>query len=341
VDLALSDPTYRPSPAPGFFERVARRFLCDVRDIPFLRLSAFLTVVVGGSGVALYVPRFFSWWFAGAHLALVVYFVGPFILMLHNTSHRKLFNKRWRWLNNYIPWILGPFFGETPETYFGHHVGMHHAENNLKGDLSSTMGFQRDSFVDFLRYFLRFFFGVFFELTVYFARLGRRSLMWRCAVGEILFYAVVGALLWHDWRATLVVFVLPFLIARFGMMAGNWGQHAFIDRTAPENNYRNSITCIDCVYNRRCFNDGYHIGHHLKQTRHWTEMPEDFRRNVETYGAEEANVFRGIDNFGIWARLMLKRYDSLARHFVDLGPTKRTHGEIVALLRSRTARIDV
>ena len=48
-----------------------------------------------------------------------------------------------RKLNLYIPWLLGPFFGETPETYFVHHVGMHHVEENLEDDLSSTMPYKR------------------------------------------------------------------------------------------------------------------------------------------------------------------------------------------------------
>ena len=133
------------------------------------------------------------------------------------------------------------------------------------------------------------------------------------------------------------MFIAPFVITRFAMMAGNWAQHAFIDESAPENNYRNSITCINCGYNRRCFNDGYHIGHHLKQTRHWTEMPEDFRKNIGTYAAEQAIVFTGIDFFGVWFCLMLKRYDWLALRVVELGPTPRSQEEIIAMLRARTS----
>jgi fatty acid desaturase len=164
--------------------------------------------------------------------------------------------------------------------------------------------------------------------------------MIRVAVGELLFYVALVGLSLLNWRATLVVFALPFLISRFGMMAGNWAQHAFIDAESPANNYRNSITCINSTYNRRCFNDGYHIGHHLKATRHWTEMPEDFERNLGTYEAEGALVFSGVDYFHVWAALMLRRYDWLARRLVPLGDESRPQAELVALLRSRTARID-
>jgi len=339
MELALRDPTYRPAPREGLVENVATRFIHDKRDVPFLRLMALQTLTVVSTGIALFVPGAFSWWLAAVHLALVIYFLGPFVLMLHNTSHRRLFKRPWGWMNNCIPWVLGPFFGESPETYFAHHVGMHHPENNLEDDLSSTMHLQRDSARDFARYFLRFFFLVLFELIAYLGRKGRRSLQIRCLMGELLFYVGVTALMFLDWRAALVVFVLPFLITRFAMMAGNWAQHAFIDAAAPGNCYRNSITCINSSYNRRCFNDGYHIGHHIKQTRHWTEMPEDFLRNIATYEAEGAIVFTGIDFFVVWLFLMLKRYDWLARKYVQLGATPKSEEDIVALLRTRTARI--
>jgi fatty acid desaturase len=338
MEVVLSDPTYRPRSSA--VERLAERFICDRRDLPFLGLMAVLSATVVPTGVVLFLPGAFRWWLAALHLALVVYFLGPFILMLHNTSHHRLFRRRWGWMNNYIPWVLGPFFGESPETYFGHHVGMHHAENNLEGDLSSTMHYQRDSALDFLRYFLRFFFFGLVELTLYFARKKRRALMVRVVAGEILFYAAVATLFFFAWRATLFVFLVPFLVTRFAMMAGNWGQHAFIDEASPENNYRNSITCINSAYNRRCFNDGYHIGHHLKATRHWTEMSEDFQRNVKTYEAEGALVFSGVDFFNVWLALMLRRHGWLAGRLVQLGETPRSYEDDVALLRRRTCRIE-
>ena len=114
------------------------------------------------------------------------------------------------------------------------------------------------------------------------------------------------------------------------MMAGNWGQHAFIDANDPANNYRNSITLINTIYNRRCFNDGYHIGHHLRPHMHWTEMPNDFLRNKDKYAENKAIVFEGMDFQMVWFWLMLKRYDVLADRFVNINnayqsnPTNRT-----------------
>jgi fatty acid desaturase len=269
---------------------------------------------------------------------MLLYFLGPFILMLHNTSHGRLFKRRFRWMNSYIPWVLGPFFGETPETYFAHHVGMHHPMNNLADDLSSTMPYRRDSLRGFLVYFGRFFTIGLFELVAHFAKKRRFALLRRTLIGELTFYAVAAALFVLDWRAALVVVAVPFVFTRFMMMAGNWGQHAFIDQASPENSYRNSITCINSAYNRRCFNDGYHIGHHLKQTRHWTDMPVEFAANRATYASEGAIVFSGLDFFAVWFLLMAKRYDVLAKRVVDLDGSARTLDEIEAMLRSRTVK---
>jgi fatty acid desaturase len=343
MDLVIRDPMQQPAPAapatPRLAERIASRLLCDVRDTAFLELMTLQTLVVVTTGLALFVPGWFSWWLAAAHLAIVLYWIAPFVLMLHNTSHRKFFKRPWTWMNQYIPWVLGPFFGESPETYFAHHVGMHHPENNLEDDLSSTMRFRRDSAVGFARYFLRFLFAILVELLSYLGRKGRRGLQVRAAVGELSFYAAMVGLFFVNWRATLFVFFLPFVISRFAMMAGNWAQHAFIDPTSPENCYRNSITCINTLYNKRCFNDGYHIGHHIKATRHWLEMPEDFLRNVDKYDAEGAIVFQGLDYFQVWLGLMFKRYGWLASHMVQLGSRQRSREELVEFLRSRTLPI--
>jgi fatty acid desaturase len=331
MQVSLTDPT---TAGPSRIDDIALRFINDARDVPFLRLMVVLTLTVVSTGVWLFAGGF-KWWLAAVHLVLVFWFMGPFILMLHNTSHRRLFRAPWSRLNHYIPWVLGPFFGESPETYFTHHVGMHHPENNLDDDLSTTLPYRRDSFLAFIRYFSRFFFGIIIEMPLYFMKKKRRALAIRGVGGELAFFAMCGAAAWIDWRSAIAVFIIPYVATRFGMMAGNWGQHAFVDRDSPECEYRNSITCINTTYNRRCFNDGYHIGHHLKQTRHWTEMPEDFSRNLATYAKERAIVFQGIDFFGVWFCLMLKRYDWLARRVVVLDGDP-SESEIIELLKSRT-----
>ena len=334
--LTLTDPTSGPAPT-GWLNRLMLHFINDPRDLAFTRLSLFFSLTVVPAGIALFVVNVFPWYVAAGYWAFVAWMLGPYILMLHNTSHRRLFKRSYDFFNHYIPWVLGPFFGETPDTYFAHHVGMHHPENNLSTDLSTTLPYQRDSFIDFMRYFLRFFFAGLIELNWYFFKRKRFGLMRQAIVGELGFYVVAASLFdWRPWPTTVVLLV-PFVFTRFMMMAGNWGQHAFVDSKSPENCYRNSITCVNGLYNRRCFNDGYHIGHHVKATRHWTEMPQDLADHVETYAKEGAIVFHGVDFFMVWLFLMLKRYDWLAKHYVELDGAGRSKEQIISLLRSRLA----
>lgn len=338
--LALHDPVFTPRQELNALDRIALRFINEARDLSFVRLTLGLSIAVIPATFYFYCAGQFSWWIAVGYWTLIYgAFLGPYTLMLHNISHRPLFKPQYRWLNAYIGWLLGPYFGQTPNTYHVHHVGMHHPENNLADDLSCTMSYQRDSFVAFLRYLIRFYTLGAFELSSYLWRRKRFKLLRRMIFGELGYLLLVAMLWWIDWQATLVLFVVPVVFSRFAMMAGNWGQHAFIDASDPANNYRNSITCINSSYNRRCFNDGYHIGHHLNQHRHWTEMPADFLQNRETYLREGAIVFEKIDFFIVWGLLMLKRYDWLAKFYVPLDDREPSPEAIEALLRERTRQI--
>jgi hypothetical protein len=203
-------------------------------------------------------------------------------------------------------------------------------------DLSSTLRYRRDSFLHFLVYFGRFLLGGYIELPLYLRRSGKKRIMRRMMVGEYSLVAVCIVVCWLAPAFGLFTLVLPAIIIRFMMMAGNWGQHAFINTARPNDGMSNAITCINSAYNRRCFNDGYHIGHHLKSTRHWTEMPGELLSNAATYDQQGAIVFAGLDFFGVWACLMVKRYDVLAKRFVRLGDLAPQGADIITLLQSRT-----
>ena len=340
---ANTDPVFVKPAAYSRFDQALLKLIRDERDLPFVHLTIKITLTLLPLAVICYLPFVNGWWFA---LAVVAYhylnnfaYKGPFGLMLHCTSHRPLFKKEWGWMNHYIPWVLSPFFGHSPETYYTHHIGMHHAENNLEEDESSTMPYRRDSFRDFGRYFGSFLFVGIYHLCAYHFRKKRQRLLMRSVRGELMFFAFCAAMCFVNWQATLFVFIVPFFLYRLVAMMGNWAQHAFIDAADPGNHYRNSITCINTKYNVKCWNDGYHISHHVKQTMHWTEHPMSFRNNIQTYIANDAIVFDGIHFLHVFIWLMRKRYDLLARHFVNIGDRFSSEGEIISFLKSRTRKI--
>lgn len=332
----ITDPTRAPDYPDGALSRWCARLVYEQRDQVFVRLTLTMALVMAALMAALLVllrtPGVPSWLPMLGYLAAWGRFVPPTILMLHNTMHRPFFRSRRLALVH--PYAMSLFFG-IPSGYREHHLGMHHFEDNLFEDLSSTLRYRRDSFLHFLRYFLRFFFRVPVELPLYLRRKKRTAMARRAVVGEVAHELLVAAALVLDWRFGLAAFLAPFVICRFMMMAGNWGQHAFANTARGNDGLSNAITCINSGYNRRCFNDGYHVGHHLKPNRHWTELPGDLQANAERYAREGALVFEGLDFFGVSLLLWTKRWRVLARRLVRLDGAERSDEDVVAMLKAR------
>ena len=331
--MSIPDPRVASSP---WYARWAAPLLNDPRDVVMVALM-MQCGLLAVAGVGLYFSGPYFWWLVPVYgVALFAGLVDRFTLMLHCTSHRQLFKPRHAMANQIIPWVLSPFLGQTPETYFAHHMGMHHVEENLPDDLSSTMRFRRDRLGDWLQYWGRFMTVGVLDLSRYFSRRGKRRLLRRIVVGEGVYWASMVVLLVVNPAATFVVFLLPLLVMRTMMMAGNWAQHAFLCAEQPENPLRASITCVGTRYNRRCFNDGYHAVHHVVPRCHWTEHPAEFERNLAEYVRNDAVVFEGVDFFQVWFLLMTGNWPRLARAFVRLpGAPARTDAEVVAFLRGR------
>jgi fatty acid desaturase len=337
--ISIDDPQYVKKDEYSFFDRLILPYINDERDLVFVYLTLKLLLFVVAFAVYFYTAQQINLWIAAAYLVINwSLLLGPFVLMLHCTCHRTLYKSRFSYLNKIIPWLLGPFFGQSPETFYTHHVGMHHPENNLEDDLSSTMHYQRDSFIDFMKYFIRFFFMGLLDIRKYFLRKNRHKLLKKTMVGEFSLIGMIVVLSYLNLPATLILFVLPVIFVRFMMMSGNWAQHAFIDANDPSNCYRNSITCINVRYNKQCFNDGYHIVHHNAPTMHYTEMPGEFLNNIATYANEKAIIFEGLDFFMIWVLLMTKSYKILSRKMVALDEHYPIGKDRIAFLKSRTKK---
>ncbi|MBD2700947.1 fatty acid desaturase [Spirosoma sp. BT702] len=338
----IQDPTFTPRTY-NRFDKFFLQYIKDERDLPFIYLTLRITFILIPLSVLLFMPFVTGWlWWTVVvvHFGFSnFHFKGPFGLMLHCTSHRQFFKSEYDWMNKYLPWIVAPFFGHTPETYYSHHIGMHHPENNLEDDDSSTMAFQRDSFQSFLAYFGRFFVVGVRNLLNYLRRKNRPKLATRALIGEIVFGIIAMGLLYVNWAATVLVFLFPLLIFRLITMLGNWTQHSFVDFEDPGNAYKNSITCINVKYNKKCWNDGYHISHHIRPAMHWTEHPGFFLKTIDKYAQNQAVVFDGLDFLQIFFLLMRKRYDTLAKYMVNINGAFADENEAIALLRRRTQRI--
>ncbi|KAK1144066.1 hypothetical protein N8T08_005728 [Aspergillus melleus] len=321
--------------------RAARQLVRVETDVVMLtHLLLYFTTSVPS---AIWLFRHFSWAHGVLHWIMQSYYVGTYTLMMHQHIHMGGILRRspgLAWFDKLFPYVTDPLMGHTWNTYYYHHVKHHHVEGNGPDDLSSTIRYQRDELVDFLCYVGRFYFFIWLELPLYFFRKGKINMAVKAALCECLNYAAIY-LLWTyvAWRPTLFVFLLPLLQLRFGLMVGNWGQHAFVDEVDPNSDFRSSITLIDVASNRFCYNDGYHTSHHLNPRRHWREHPNAFLQQKDRYSAEHALVFRNIDYIMITIRLLRKDYRHLAKCLVPMGDqVGMSLDELAAMLRTKTRR---
>ncbi|RCI08743.1 hypothetical protein L249_4727 [Ophiocordyceps polyrhachis-furcata BCC 54312] len=293
----------------------AARHPTDVVMITHLLLYLCTTVP---SALLLY--RHFSLVHGLLHVAMQLYYMGTYTLMMHQHIHQRgILTKNLALIDRIFPYLFDPLMGHTWNSYYYHHVKHHHVENNGPDDLSSTIRYQRDSVPDFARYVGRFFFLVWLELPLYFVRTKRPTMALRAGGWEILTYLFYLAMATRRTKATIFVYLIPFLLMRLGLMLGNWAQHAFVDSEEPNSDFRSSITLIDVASNRFCFNDGYHTSHHLNPLRHWRDHPISFLEQKQTYAREGALVFHNIDFLFISLSLLRKDYDRLARCMVPIG----------------------
>ena len=242
---------------------------------------------------------------------------------------------------NAIPlYCLSPFFGIPSGMYFLHHVVMHHIENNVfPWDVSSTEPYQRDNFLHFLHYWMRFLFAIWVELPYYAWKRDRKDMALSssvCIVGTLGGYYALYQL--HP-VGTFWTLILPAVLGSFLLMFGNWSQHIFINARDADNNYNLTYNVINVANNQMTFNDGYHIEHHLSSRRHWSELPAAFNEKIDKYIEEEALVFEGLDFMAVGFLTMTGNYKVLTSKLLQMGSKKMSPAEAEAMLRSRLTPI--
>jgi hypothetical protein len=222
----------------------ARTVVRHETDVVFL--SHIILYFITALPSALYLFHNFNLVHGIVHLLLIIWYSGSFTLMMHNHIHNNgVLSKPYALFDWTFPYILEPIMGHTWDSYYYHHVKAHHVEANGPDDLSSTIRYQRDSGFDFLKYEMRFLLLCWLDLPSYFLSKRKYNMAARVFCTELSSYACMFFLARYNFKPTLFVLILPFVVLRFGLMIGNWGQHAFVDEMEPDSDFRSSITLID------------------------------------------------------------------------------------------------
>jgi fatty acid desaturase len=324
---------------------LARPLLRDERDYSYLYLLFGLGALVPLSFVGSLVLQLalrpgFS---LAALFAYHVLLMGPYFAffahvstLVHKEGHavpRGLFRPPFAWLNGFFGSFLGLFYGHVPQSYPLGHLRIHHKHDNGFDDLITTLHLDRrrpSRFLMYLPQFALYWTGV--SVVAYFVR----KRLWRPAgkmlLGTLAFYGLGALLLVLDWRVALGYWFLPQWMTVLFLGAIGYTWHAFADPDDPGNDYVSSVTLLEGHYN--VFNEDYHVVHHQAPQLHWAEYPAHYQRHLDEYRRHFATVFRDTQAFELFFWIVLRRYDLMTDHFVDLSGTL-TREQITELLLRR------
>eukprot|EP00440_Ansanella_granifera_P037034 gb/GFBE01040189.1/.p1 GENE.gb/GFBE01040189.1/~~gb/GFBE01040189.1/.p1 ORF type:complete len:380 (+),score=71.05 gb/GFBE01040189.1/:1-1140(+) len=316
--------------------------LKDQRDEPMLHLILNIVEYVAPGSLLVYAVNLLGCSALVRHVTGIAYiallvplFLDRFILMMHYSAHRSIFHNEL--MNEVVVWLFAPFFGVPCGCYRLHHCIMHHIENNHELDISSTEQYQRDSWPDFARYWFGFVVLIWVELPLYCMKSKRWEWLGKLVSGLVTYagflYLMATCV---SFTATAYVFLVTYVFTMSAMAWGNWCQHVFVNPENSHSNYQLTFNCIDTPANKRCFNDGYHVIHHVNARLHWSELPEYFQKHQDKHDDNSALTFHGIDFFEAGVLVMTKQLPKLAEYYVHLGTeeTAPTKGQIVERMQS-------
>ena len=139
---------------------------------------------------------------------------------------------------------------------------------------------------------------------------------------QILFHAVLIALLIADWRKALLIYFLPCGLAKDMLVSLNILQHDGCDAKSKYNHSRNFTS--DAL-NYLLFNNGYHTIHHMKPGVHWSLTKKQHDELVAPY--IHPNLLKpSIVGYAIDAHFMGNIARQLRRHRVHRPRPQRRGG---------------
>lgn len=147
--------------------------------------------------------------------------------------------------------------------------------------------------------------------------------------------AVIVGVAVIDWKIAVAYLVIPKLMFNIVTGGATFAQHAFY----KQDNIHDVLACTTTfIFENDFLNEGYHMSHHQRCAVHWKDAPEFFEKNIPLYREHDSVVFKGLDTLQVFFLLIMKRFDVLARHVVDL-QGDRSQEEIEAWLRQRTSAV--
>jgi fatty acid desaturase len=213
---------------------------------------------------------------------------------------------------------------------------MHHTENNTAYDISETESYVRNSWLEYLRYYTTFLFGM-LVYPIYYAIHIRRYELAVIHTTAISAWFFIFSLLWKiNPVGTWWVLGFPAVLMTILLSFGNWSQHIFVDPDRPTKNHALTYNCMNHFDNQRLFNDGYHVQHHINGPLHWSKLPEYFMSNLDSFALNDGILFQGVHFFDVGVMVMFGQWDKLCSHYVYVdGGKDYSKEELIKMFKHR------
>ena len=232
-------------------------------------------------------------------------------------DHAGFFKPPFTFLNQLNQWVIGPFYGQVPNSYSIAHNKIHHQFHNALDDVHTNLDLDRTkpwSFVVYLPRFVLYWTGI--SPLIHFLYHREWKFARHMFQGMLAYYGGMAALCYWNPVFGLAYCIFPntedFIF--FGGISYMW--HCFLEPTDPFNQYVNSVTILKGKDN--IWNEDFHVVHHHSPGTHWTDIPKHYQAHVELYRKYQATIFEDCEQGEMLFWLLAKKWDLLAQHFVDL-----------------------
>jgi fatty acid desaturase len=270
---------------------------------PFFRYKAIdaLPALAGVGILALILWTFLcfhslSWWvLALAWFAIAWSYCWNLQCISHNFIHNPYFTNAW--LNRAYSVMETLNLGVPHILYHHYHLNHHWGDNDSKGpdgttrDWSSIYRHSKDDNPEpFWRYCLLSFFRV--EVGPVLATVRRHG--WGHIAQTVVETLVLGAfwitMLLVNWQYFVFFYLTSYYFGWVLSYAEGYMEHYGCQ---PGNQYANSVSSYNRLYNLLWFNNGYHQEHHWDPKVHWTEMGQLHEKIKDQLVKNNTRILRG------------------------------------------------
>lgn len=249
---------------------------CVIKNRSDIRSLSFIIIAIS-----------LQWWFLfkgfGLFFVFWILIVFQISLVNHNHRHQPVFYASA--LNRALDFLISAIILAPSTRLHAIHILNHHSDFKTKNDWSSYRNIS-----DNLQGFRRL--VHYLAATTYMVARNRRSLSLpiefkRKLMEERIFVGLYSLVVFYFFPLEFLLFLLPSTLSGlYLLLITNFANH---DRCDLSSNYNHSRNFLAPIENWFFCNNGYHTGHHLRPTMHWSELPQFHFQDLNSKVKPECN----------------------------------------------------